>query len=226
LVNAEGKVIWQAERDDWGAVARQRGVRQPIRFQGQWEDEESGFYYNRFRYYDPRQGRYITQDPIGLPGGVNNTIYPMNPVGEVDPLGLTDINLFNPTSDTFIHGAANNVPNDPNVFTVGAHGSPSTIVDSNNVPIAAADLANMIKAHPKYAAGMTIELLSCNTGQGTNSYAKRLAKQLPGHEVKGADKYVWYHAAGNTEIAGMDAAGNIDRSQPGNMTTFKYHGQF
>ncbi|MBJ3456916.1 hypothetical protein JGC22_24745, partial [Salmonella enterica subsp. enterica serovar Agona] len=32
-------------------------------------DEESGLYYNRHRYYNPGQGRYITQDPIGLMGG-------------------------------------------------------------------------------------------------------------------------------------------------------------
>ncbi|HHW3548081.1 TPA: RHS repeat-associated core domain-containing protein, partial [Escherichia coli] len=38
---------------------------------GQQYDEESGLYYNRNRYYDPLQGRYITQDPIGLRGEWN-----------------------------------------------------------------------------------------------------------------------------------------------------------
>ncbi len=38
--------------------------------QGQQHDEESGLYYNRHRYYDPLQGRYITQDPMGLKGGM------------------------------------------------------------------------------------------------------------------------------------------------------------
>jgi RHS repeat-associated protein len=100
LVDREGKTIWEAEPDDWGAVKNEKGVRQPIRFQGQWLDEESGFYYNRNRYYDPKQGRYITQDPIGLAGGVNNFIYPANPVGWVDPLGLwTDFgNVFVPNN--------------------------------------------------------------------------------------------------------------------------------
>ncbi|WP_252493757.1 RHS repeat-associated core domain-containing protein [Escherichia coli] len=41
-----------------------------IRLPGQQYDEESGLYYNRHRYYDPLQGRYITQDPIGLKGGM------------------------------------------------------------------------------------------------------------------------------------------------------------
>ncbi|ECI6491255.1 RHS repeat-associated core domain-containing protein [Salmonella enterica subsp. enterica] len=42
---------------------------QPVGMQGQHYDEESGLCYNRYRYYDPETGRYITQDPIGLKGG-------------------------------------------------------------------------------------------------------------------------------------------------------------
>ncbi|WP_394427442.1 RHS repeat-associated core domain-containing protein [Vreelandella stevensii] len=60
-----------------------------MRFQGQWQDEESGLYYNRHRYYDPQQGRYISQDPIGLNGGTNLYGYVTNPTGMVDPLGLS-----------------------------------------------------------------------------------------------------------------------------------------
>jgi len=59
-----------------------------IRLPGQQYDEESGLYYNRHRYYDPLQGRYITQDPIGLKGGWNFYQYPLNPVTNTDPLGL------------------------------------------------------------------------------------------------------------------------------------------
>lgn len=33
-----------------------------------------GLYYNRFRYYEPNTGTYISQDPIGLVGG-NPTLY-------------------------------------------------------------------------------------------------------------------------------------------------------
>ena len=42
----------------------------PIRFQGQWEDAESGLHDNRFRYYDPQAGSYLSPDPIGLNGEV------------------------------------------------------------------------------------------------------------------------------------------------------------
>ena len=46
----------------------------PFRYQGQYEDEETGLYYNRFRYYDPEMGMYISSDPIGLAGN-NPTLY-------------------------------------------------------------------------------------------------------------------------------------------------------
>ena len=46
----------------------------PFRYQGQYEDSETGLYYNRFRYYDPSTGAYISQDPIGLAGN-NPTLY-------------------------------------------------------------------------------------------------------------------------------------------------------
>ena len=41
---------------------------------GQYKDAETGLYYNRFRYYDPNIGNYISQDPIGLAGN-NPTLY-------------------------------------------------------------------------------------------------------------------------------------------------------
>ena len=46
-------------------------IEQPFRFQGQQFDEEMGLHYNRFRYYDPVVGRFVSQDPIGLIGGIN-----------------------------------------------------------------------------------------------------------------------------------------------------------
>ncbi|EAY9565623.1 RHS repeat-associated core domain-containing protein [Salmonella enterica] len=61
---------------------------QLIRLPGQQYDEESGLYYNRHRYYSPGQGRYITQDPIGLKGEWNPYQYPLNPIMNTDPLGL------------------------------------------------------------------------------------------------------------------------------------------
>lgn len=59
-----------------------------LRFQGQYADAESGLHYNRFRYYEPEAGRFVSQDPIGLGGGLNVYAYPVDPLSFVDPLGL------------------------------------------------------------------------------------------------------------------------------------------
>jgi len=65
----------------------------PIRFQGQWEDGESGLYYNRHRYYDPLTGQYLSPDPIGIAGGTRPNSYVHNPNTYIDPLGLAPKNF-------------------------------------------------------------------------------------------------------------------------------------
>ena len=80
------KVVWKEERLEQQAVSAEE--LQPIRFQGQVYDEETGLHYNRFRYYDADMGMFTTRDPIGLMGGNNVFAYVPNPTGWVDPLGL------------------------------------------------------------------------------------------------------------------------------------------
>lgn len=60
-----------------------------FKYQGQYEDAETGLYYNRFRYYDPSTGGYISQDLIGLAGN-NPTLYGyvFDSNIEIDPFGL------------------------------------------------------------------------------------------------------------------------------------------
>ncbi len=95
LVNANGDeagdVTWAARYEAWGVMEEEYNphqIHQPIRFQGQQLDEETGLHYNRFRYYDPRVGRYLTQDPIGLAGGPSLYQYAAwNSLQKVDPLG-------------------------------------------------------------------------------------------------------------------------------------------
>ncbi|MDR2399887.1 MAG: RHS repeat-associated core domain-containing protein, partial [Endomicrobium sp.] len=61
----------------------------PFRYQGQYQDEETGLYYNRFRYYDPSIGAYLSQDPIGLAGGDRLYSYVHDTNIWIDTLGLT-----------------------------------------------------------------------------------------------------------------------------------------
>ncbi|WP_279378873.1 RHS repeat domain-containing protein [Roseburia intestinalis] len=74
----EGKKVWERNLDIYGRVKTEEALGEknfiPFRFQGQYEDEETELYYNRFRYYDSQQGQYTQQDPIGLAGG-NPTLY-------------------------------------------------------------------------------------------------------------------------------------------------------
>ncbi|MGE8036279.1 RHS repeat domain-containing protein [Lysinibacillus sp. NPDC093692] len=87
----DGKKVWSAELDIYGRVVEFTGEQDFIlfRYQGQYEDVETGLYYNRFRYYSPSEGMYTQPDPIGLEGG-NPTLYGYvsNPIMQLDPLGL------------------------------------------------------------------------------------------------------------------------------------------
>ncbi len=60
-----------------------------LRFPGQYYDRETKLTYNYFRDYDPKLGRYIESDPIGMAGGTNTYAYVGgNPVNYTDPRGL------------------------------------------------------------------------------------------------------------------------------------------
>lgn len=72
--------------------------------QSQYEDEETGLHHNRFRYYDPKVGRFVSQDPIGPIGGNNLYLYAPNPVIWVDPFGLSGEPLPNGTQVNRIGG--------------------------------------------------------------------------------------------------------------------------
>lgn len=102
VYDESGKEVWEraldfygrvkdAPKDRYGRAGRRVGEGKliPFRFQGQYEDEETGLYYNRFRYYDLKEGCYTQQDPIGLAGG-NPTLYGYvsDPLCELDPFGL------------------------------------------------------------------------------------------------------------------------------------------
>jgi len=65
-------------------------------FTGREWDPETGLYYYRARYYDPKLGRFISEDPIGFDGGVNFYGYVGgNPVNRVDPTGLSVTGVHN-----------------------------------------------------------------------------------------------------------------------------------
>ena len=95
LTDEQGNVAWAGQYKAWGEVkeersdwAKQHGLANPIRFQGQYHDHETGLHYNRYRYYDPKAGRFVSLDPISYAGGINLLVYAPSPVDWIDPLGL------------------------------------------------------------------------------------------------------------------------------------------
>jgi RHS repeat-associated protein len=97
-------VVNQYSYDVFGNVAsEQEAITQPFKYVGQFGvmSEPNGFYYMRARYYDPKVGRFISEDPIGFDGGdVNLMAYVgNNPVNGIDPSGLYDDFMNTPMSD-------------------------------------------------------------------------------------------------------------------------------
>ena len=90
LTDPNGEIVWSAHYHAYGEISRLDAgkVDNPLRFQGQYFDQESGLHYNRHRYYNPDIGRYLTPDPVKLAGGINGYQYVPNPTGWTDPLGL------------------------------------------------------------------------------------------------------------------------------------------
>ncbi|MCS4300144.1 RHS repeat-associated protein [Acinetobacter sp. BIGb0196] len=98
MTDHTGVIIWRANYLAWGKCKTEKAkssffenseiLSNNIRFQGQYFDQETGLHYNRYRYYSPYVGRFISKDPIGLLGGHNVYAYAPNPVEWIDPLGL------------------------------------------------------------------------------------------------------------------------------------------
>lgn len=90
-----GQLAWRMQLDVWGVGRVDTALQYcPWRWPGQYEDKETGFYYNRFRYYDSNLGRYICRDPMGLAGGVHLFWYVLDPLTAVDLLGLSEFCIY------------------------------------------------------------------------------------------------------------------------------------
>ncbi|WP_316959750.1 RHS repeat-associated core domain-containing protein [Streptomyces sp. TRM68367] len=93
LVSPDGETAWQRRTSLWGAPLpapdpKAQNVSCPLRFAGQYQDDETGLHYNYYRYYDPETARYISPDPLGLEPAPNHHGYVSNPLQATDALGL------------------------------------------------------------------------------------------------------------------------------------------
>jgi RHS repeat-associated protein len=90
MYDQNGGTVWSADLNVYGEIRNLRGAREdcPFRYPGQYEDVETGLYYNRFRYYDAEMGGYLSQDPIGLWGGLSIYAYVNDCNKFIDVFGL------------------------------------------------------------------------------------------------------------------------------------------
>jgi RHS repeat-associated protein len=113
LMDADDRAVWRWDSDAFGVGAAQedpdadkRKVVYNLRLPGQYFDSESGLHYNLFRDYDPRSGRYVQSDPIGMAGGsMSLYAYADNaPTIKTDPLGLFAEMCYRPIQGYVIPG--------------------------------------------------------------------------------------------------------------------------
>ncbi|WP_187345851.1 RHS repeat-associated core domain-containing protein [Sorangium cellulosum] len=89
LVEGDGSVAAELGAGLYGEVPAEHAALTPLRFPGQYADEETGLYYNGHRYYDPETGTYLSPEPIGLEGSLKAYAYVDNwPTELVDPDAL------------------------------------------------------------------------------------------------------------------------------------------
>ena len=84
--DASGQTVWSARRSAFGHldIDPESTIKLDLRFPGHLYDAAIGVHHNRFRTYDPKLGRYLQIDPIGVVGGVNTYAYCPDPFEGVD----------------------------------------------------------------------------------------------------------------------------------------------
>ena len=170
LIGTDGQIAWQAGRTLWGVPEAEAGgdasgeAGFPLRFPGQYHDEESGLDYNYLRYYDPQTARYLTADPLGLFPQPDDYGYTDNPLILIDPLGLArqphyaNVSVYDPQNNlkyAYSLRSGNQLPQEaalgfPNnamashteVRATRIHGGSPT------VPIANDPIANIMPVNP------------------------------------------------------------------------------
>ncbi|TBL39465.1 hypothetical protein EYZ01_10700 [Hafnia alvei] len=141
LVSPSGEIVWSAVYHAYGqqAFTLANHIPQPLRFQGQYHDEESGLSYNRYRYYDVSALRYLSPDPIGLAGGVNAYAYVPSPLSWVDPLGLTSCKLAEAMEEAGISRPANSQAHHIVPETAQSAGPARDVLNKHGIDINGAD---------------------------------------------------------------------------------------
>ena len=98
----KGKKVWSRQLNIYGEARNETGTTSfiPYLYQGQYFDVETGLAYNRYRYYSPESGTYVSQDAMGIRGQMPNVYsYVANLNNLIDPFGLAE--MVNPSTLNF-----------------------------------------------------------------------------------------------------------------------------
>jgi RHS repeat-associated protein len=167
LTNSSGSVVESATYDSFGNSTGNLSTR--YGYTGREFDADLGLQYSRARWYDAKLGRFISEDPIGLNGGINDYAYVKNnPVNKIDPsgkiglpfLGLfpftqpkkeecslscqKDLTLIQTTFDTTVNQMTNNGQRTPFYPFNGIQGT-STLVTGATPYLSCYDQASVLK---------------------------------------------------------------------------------
>jgi RHS repeat-associated protein len=166
----DGSTVWLAGYTSFGAARVSHGTfRNPLRAPGQYFDEETGLHYNRFRYYSPELGRYLTRDPLGFLAELNFYRFAKNnPINTSDPLGLSPLGLSGPHSSPPLAKVAV-----PSVMVATAPTPPSSPAMPGGEPAAAATSGQL---NPTLNTQVT---LSCVSSAPPPPAPATLASPLP-----------------------------------------------
>ena len=203
MFDIAGDVVWSAQIDAYGELRDQHGPRRacPFRWPGQYEDAETGLYYNRFRYYDPQAGQYICSDPAGLAGGIRFFAYVRDPLTWADPLGLENIvfRALNPTDMTRLDAGESIAPKNPAANATPMdhvlHGSETGYGDQLVSVTRDRGLAeSWARQHGTQVAEIDLDrvsspVLDLSTGTGRTTHLGDASSALPNSDLFRANKY-------------------------------------
>ena len=188
--NSSGAVTFTRQYDPWGNMSAGASASRYAYTGREW-DPETGWYYYRARYYDPRLGRFVSEDGDPNAGARNLYVYvESRPILQADPAGMkADLNLFSKRQQPTEHEAAESAASIEGYFTVFAHGNTTglgnVVRDENLVWLSAEALAKRIQKTG--GCGQKVFLFACNAGK--EAYAQELANRLK-CEVKAPDGLV------------------------------------
>jgi RHS repeat-associated protein len=130
LITPDGETAWHTTPHLWGSQtpAPADTTACPLRFPGQYADEETGLHYNHHRYYDPATARYLTPDPLGLHPADNDYAYVPNPTHWTDPLGLTPCENVRPWSSGRVSAAVRAIDAGSTSIRVGSRAEAEEIL--------------------------------------------------------------------------------------------------